>query len=148
MPAVRYVKPSLGTRVFNAVPSALARVGISIYGSRILAVRGRKSGAWRTVPVNLLINDGVQYLVAPRGETQWVRNLRAIGSGELRLGRRREAFRAVELRDGDKPAILRAYLRKWRFEVAAFFEGVGPEASDAELLRIAPGYPVFRIGRA
>ncbi|HSV08745.1 MAG TPA: nitroreductase family deazaflavin-dependent oxidoreductase [Candidatus Binatus sp.] len=148
MPAVRYVKPSLGTRVFNAVPSALARVGISIYGSRILAVRGRKSGAWRTVPVNLLIHDGVQYLVAPRGETQWVRNLRAIGSGELRLGRRREAFRAVELRDGDKPAILRAYLRKWRFEVAAFFEGVGPEASDAELLRIAPGYPVFRIGRA
>jgi deazaflavin-dependent oxidoreductase (nitroreductase family) len=148
MPAVRYVKPSLGTRIFNAVPSALARVGISIYGSRILAVRGRKSGAWRTVPVNLLINDGVQYLVAPRGETQWVRNLRAIGSGELRLGRRREAFRAVELRDGDKPAILRAYLRKWRFEVAAFFEGVGPEASDAELLRIAPGYPVFRIGRA
>ena len=106
MPAVRYVKPSLGTRVFNAVPSALARVGISIYGSRILAVRGRKSGAWRTVPVNLLIHDGVQYLVAPRGETQWVRNLRAIGSGELRLGRRREAFRAVELRDGDKPAIL------------------------------------------
>jgi deazaflavin-dependent oxidoreductase (nitroreductase family) len=148
MPAVRYVKPSLGTRVFNAVPSALARVGISIYGSRILAVRGRKSGAWRTVPVNLLIHDGVQYLVAPRGETQWVRNLRAIGSGELRLGRRREAFRAVELRDGDKPAILRAYLRKWRFEVAAFFEGVGPEASDAELLRSAPGYPVFRIGRA
>jgi len=147
MPAVRYVKPSLGTRVFNAVPSALARVGISIYGSRILAVQGRKTGAWRTVPVNLLIHEGAQYLVAPRGETQWVRNLRVVGGGELRLGRRREAFRAVELRDGEKPAILRAYLDKWRFEVAAFFEGVGPEASDAELLRIAPGYPVFRIAR-
>jgi len=148
MPAVRYVKPSLGTRIFNAVPSALARLGISVYGSRILAVRGRKSGEWRTVPVNLLIHEGVQYLVAPRGETQWVRNLRVVGGGELRLGRRREAFRAVELRDGEKPAILRAYLHKWRFEVAAFFEGVGPEASDAELLRIAPAYPVFRIGRA
>ena len=147
MPAVRYVKPSLGTRIFNAVPSALARVGISIYGSRILAVQGRKTGAWRTVPVNLLIHEGAQYLVAPRGETQWVRNLRVVGGGELRLGRRREAFRAVELRDGEKPAILRAYLHKWRFEVAAFFEGVGPEASDAELLRIAPGYPVFRIAR-
>ncbi|HYV65796.1 MAG TPA: nitroreductase/quinone reductase family protein [Myxococcales bacterium] len=148
MPAVRYIKPSLGTRIFNAVPSALARLGISVYGSRILAVRGRKSGEWRTVPVNLLIHEGVQYLVAPRGETQWVRNLRVVGGGELRLGRRREAFRAVELRDGEKPAILRAYLHKWRFEVAAFFEGVGPEASDAELLRVAPGYPVFRIGRA
>jgi len=148
MPAVRYVKPSLGTRIFNAVPSALARLGISVYGSRILAVQGRKTGAWRTVPVNLLIHQGAQYLVAPRGETQWVRNLRVVGGGELRLGRRREAFRAVELRDGEKPAILRAYLHKWRFEVAAFFEGVGPEASDAELLRIAPGYPVFRIARA
>jgi len=148
MPAVRYVKPSLGTRIFNAVPSVLARLGISVYGSRILAVRGRKSGEWRTVPVNLLIHEGTQYLVAPRGETQWVRNLRVVGGGELRLGRRREAFRAVELRDGEKSAILRAYLHKWRFEVAAFFEGVGPEASDAELLRIAPGYPVFRIGRA
>jgi len=148
MPAVRYVKPSLGTHIFNAVPSALARLGISVYGSRILAVRGRKSGEWRTVPVNLLIHEGAQYLVAPRGETQWVRNLRVVGGGELRLGRRREAFRAVELRDGEKPAILRAYLHKWRFEVAAFFEGVDPEASDAELLRVAPGYPVFRIGRA
>jgi len=123
-------------------------LGISVYGSRILAVQGRKTGAWRTVPVNLLIHQGAQYLVAPRGETQWVRNLRVVGGGELRLGRRREAFRAVELRDGEKPAILRAYLHKWRFEVAAFFEGVGPEASDAELLRIAPGYPVFRIARA
>jgi len=147
MPAVRYVKPSLGTRIFNAVPSALARLGISVYGSRILAVQGRKTGAWRTVPVNLLIHEVAQYLVAPRGETQWVRNLRVVGGGELRLGRRREAFRAVELRDGEKPAILRAYLHKWRFEVAAFFEGVGPEASDADLLRIAPGYPVFRIAR-
>ena len=70
---------------------------------------------------------------------------RAAGGGELRLGRRREPFRAVELRDGEKPALLRAYLHRWRFEVAAFFAGVGAEASDAELLRIAPGYPVFRI---
>jgi deazaflavin-dependent oxidoreductase (nitroreductase family) len=145
MPAARYIRPSLGTRVFNAVPHALARVGISVYGSRILAVRGRRSGAWRTVPVNLLIEKGVQYLVAPRGETQWVRNLRAAGGGELRLGRRREPFRAVELRDGEKPALLRAYLHRWRFEVAAFFPGVGAEASDAELLRVAPGYPVFRV---
>ena len=148
MPAARYVRPTWGTRVFNAVPHTLARLGISVYGSRILAVRGRRSGAWRTVPVNLLVQEGAQYLVAPRGETQWVRNLRAAGGGELRLGRRREPFRAIELRDGEKPAVLRAYLDKWRFEVAAFFEGVGPTASDADLLRIAPGYPVFRIERA
>jgi hypothetical protein len=77
-----------------------------------------------------------------------VRNLRAAGGGELWLGRRHDAFRATEIADADKPALLRAYLRKWKFEVAQFFEGVGPDAPEAELRRIAPGYPVFRIDPA
>jgi deazaflavin-dependent oxidoreductase (nitroreductase family) len=114
----------------------------------VLAVRGRKSGEWRTTPVNLLSHDGQRYLVAPRGHTQWVRNLRAAGTGELRLGRRAEAFSAVELADADKPAVLRAYLKRWKFEVGVFFDGVDADASDADLLRIAPGYPVFRLASA
>src|SRR5215471_18275845 len=99
MPELRYVKPSLWTKLFNRVPMLLARLGVGVLGIRTLAVRGRSSGEWRTVPVNLLERAGVRYLVAPRGETQWVRNLRAAGGGELRLGRRHEAFRAVELAD-------------------------------------------------
>jgi deazaflavin-dependent oxidoreductase (nitroreductase family) len=145
MAPARYVQPSRLVNLLNRLPMVLARLGISVYGSRTLAVRGRRSGEWRTVPVNLLIHEGSQYLVAPRGETQWVRNLRAAGGGELWLGRRRCAFRATELADDEKPTLLRAYLRKWRFEVAVFFEGIGPDAPDAELRRIAPGYPVFRI---
>ena len=89
--------------------------------------------------------DGERYLIAPRGTTQWVRNLRAAGDGELRLGRRAEPFRAVELSDPDKPALLRAYLRRWKAEVGVFFGGVGADASDDDLLRIAPDHPVFRI---
>jgi deazaflavin-dependent oxidoreductase (nitroreductase family) len=143
----RYVKPGLPDRLFNGAIAALTRLGMSFYGSRVLAVRGRKSGEWRTVPVNLLEHEGVRYLVAPRGETQWVRNLRASGTGELRVGRRRETFQAIELADAEKPAVLRAYLRKWAFEVKVFFEGVGADAPEAELGRIAPGYPVFRIER-
>jgi deazaflavin-dependent oxidoreductase (nitroreductase family) len=145
MPARRYIKPSWSTHVLNAVFAALARFGISVYGSRMLAVRGRKSGQWRTTPVNLMIFEGAQYLVAPRGETEWVRNLRVAKTGELRLGARVESFSAEELRDSDKPPLLRAYLKKWAFEVKMFFDGVGAEASDAELLRIAPNHPVFRI---
>src|SRR5262245_46624614 len=141
----RYIKPSSGTHVFNALLAGLARLGISVYGSRILAVRGRTSGEWRTVPVNLLSHAGAQYLVAPRGETQWVRNLRAAKTGELRLGRRVEPFAAEEVPDADKAPLLRAYLEKWAFEVKVFFEGVSADASDAELLRIAPNHPVFRI---
>ena len=141
----RYVEPSGAARVFNSVVATLTRLGVSVWGSRVLRVQGRKTGEWRSTPVNLLTIDGVRYLVAPRGTTQWVRNLRAIGTGELAVGRRVERFRATELADTDKPAVLRAYLKRWKFEVGVFFDGVGPDAADDELLRIAPGYPVFVI---
>jgi deazaflavin-dependent oxidoreductase (nitroreductase family) len=141
----RYVGLSWADRVFNGVARLLTGLGISLYGSRNLAVRGRKSGDWRIVPVNLLEVGGASFLVAPRGETQWVRNLRAAGGGELRLGRRNQPFRAVELADADKPPVLRAYLARWRFEVGRFFEGVGASPSDDELRRVAGRHPVFRI---
>jgi deazaflavin-dependent oxidoreductase (nitroreductase family) len=146
-PAPRhYREPGWFTRnVFNRTVAVLTRVGISVWGSRELRVRGRKSGEWRTTPVNLLTYDGTKYLVAPRGETQWVRNLRVAGGGELRVGRRVETFRATEIADADKPEILRSYLRRWKMEVGVFFDGVGPDASDAELLGIAGRHPVFRI---
>ncbi|MCU7822330.1 nitroreductase family deazaflavin-dependent oxidoreductase [Kitasatospora sp. DSM 101779] len=146
MPTGRVSAALLG--LSNRTVAALTRAGLSLWGSRVLAVRGRKSGEWRTTPVNLLTHEGQRYLVAPRGHTQWVRNLRAAGTGELRLGRRAEAFSAVELPDAEKPAVLRAYLERWKFEVGVFFDGVDAGASDAELLRIAPGYPVFRLGSA
>jgi deazaflavin-dependent oxidoreductase (nitroreductase family) len=141
----RYVQPGRSTRVFNAAVAGLTRLGVSVWGSRVLAVRGRVSGQWRTTPVNLLTIDGTRYLVAPRGQSQWVRNLRAAGGGELRLGRRAERFTATELADEQKPAVLRAYLKRWKAEIGVFFDGVGPDAPDAKLLEIAPGYPVFRI---
>ncbi|MCW2566471.1 MAG: hypothetical protein JWN54_568 [Mycobacterium sp.] len=144
----RYVEPGRPTALFNAVVAALTRRGISVWGSRVLYVRGRTSGEWRTTPVNLLTLDGERYLVAPRGQTQWVRNLRAAGRGELHVGRRVEAFTATELPDGEKPAVLRAYLRRWKFEVGAFFDGVGPDSPDEELRRIGPRHPVFRIAPA
>jgi hypothetical protein len=95
--------------------------------------------------VNLLAYRGDRYLVAPRGVTQWVRNLRVAGEGTLRLGRRAEHFAATELPDAEKVPVLRAYLERWSLEVGAFFDGVGADAADADLRRIAPDHPVFRI---
>ncbi|MCO1656528.1 nitroreductase/quinone reductase family protein [Pseudonocardia humida] len=141
----RNLRPGRADRVFNSVVQWLTRRGVSVMGSRVLAVRGRSSGQWRTVPVNLLVIDGERYLVAPRGHTQWVRNMRAAGGGELRLGRTVEAIAVEELPDAAKPAILREYLRKWAWEVGRFFEGVDKNSSDAALLGIAPGFPVFRL---
>jgi len=116
-------------------------------GSRVLEVRGRKSGVWLPTPVNPLEYEGESYLVAPRGETQWVRNLRASNEGRLRKGRRVESFTAVELSDEAKLPILRAYLEKWAWEVGAFFQGVGADAPDDDLRRIASLHPIFRISR-
>jgi deazaflavin-dependent oxidoreductase (nitroreductase family) len=128
--------------------AVLTRLGLSVAGSRVLEVRGRKSGEPRRTPVNLLTVDGTRYLVAPRGHTQWVRNLRAQGQGRLLLGRRAEPFTATELPDDDKPPLLRAYLKRWKWEVGTFFGGVGPDSPDDELRRIAPDHPIFRIGAA
>ncbi len=144
--AEHYQRPGwLTTNVFNRLVAALTRMGISLYGSRVLEVKGRKSGEWRQTPVNLLRFEGAEYLVAPRGQTQWVKNLRVSGQGRLRVGRRTAAFSSVELADDDKPPLLRAYLKKWKFEVGVFFGGVGPDSPDEELRRIAPDHPVFRL---
>ncbi len=144
--ATRYLRPDLFTkRVMNPIVSGLARIGISIRGSRVLEVRGRTSGEWRSVPVNPLTAGGQEFLVAPRGTTQWVRNLRVAGEGRLRKGRTTRSFVAEEVADEDKAAVLRSYLDRWGFEVGHFFEGIDKNSTTAELDAIAPGFPVFRI---
>ena len=141
-----YQQPGWFTKhVFNASVGFFTRLGLSVWGSRVLEVKGRTSGQPRRTPVNLLTHEGTQYLVAPRGETQWVRNLRVAGDGVLLLGRRRQAFTAVELTDAEKPALLRAYLKRWKAEVGVFFDGVSATSPESEVERIAPRHPIFRI---
>ena len=142
----RYLQPGWITKhVFNRAMRRLTKMGISIRGSRELRVVGRTSGEWRSTPVNPLTIDGVRYLVAPRGTTEWVRNLRVAGGGELRIGSRVEVFAATELDDAAKPEILREYLRRWKAEIGVFFDGVTPDATTEELAAIASGYPVFVV---
>ncbi|WP_258053198.1 nitroreductase family deazaflavin-dependent oxidoreductase [Streptomyces sp. Ru73] len=134
----------LGARL-NAFIGWLARRGISLAGSADLAVRGRKSGEWRRVPVNPLTFEGAQYLVSARGDSEWVRNMRAAGGGQLRVGRRTRAFTAVEVPPAERPAILRAYLERWGWEVKQYFGEVNARSGDDVLLAAAPNHPVFRI---
>jgi deazaflavin-dependent oxidoreductase (nitroreductase family) len=148
--ATHYRKPGWFTRnVFNRAVRRLTLLGVSVWGSRELRVRGRTSGEWRRTPVNLLQHDGRSFLVSPRGNTQWVRNLRVAGTGELRVGRRVEVFHGSEITDADaKVAILRAYLRRWKMEVGVFFDGIGPDASDADMRAITSRHPVFLVDTA
>jgi deazaflavin-dependent oxidoreductase (nitroreductase family) len=142
----RYLQPDWFTRhIFNPFVARCTRWGISLWGSRVLSVPGRVSGEIRSTPVNVLAIEDRRYLVAPRGQTQWVANVRAAGECTLRVGRRVETVHLGELDDAAKPEILRSYLRRWKWEVGQFFDGVGPDSTDVELLAIAPNHPVFEI---
>ena len=142
----RYLAPGWFTRtVFNPTVALATKAGLSVAGSRVLTVRGRTSGEPRSTVVNLLTLDGQRYLVSPRGHTQWVKNLRASGEGELRVGRRSERFTAEELADEKKLPVLRAYLKQWKWEVGRFFEGLDHTSPDAVVAAAAPGFPAFRV---
>jgi deazaflavin-dependent oxidoreductase (nitroreductase family) len=145
----RYIAPGWFTRrVFNPTVAFATRHGLSLMGSRVLSVPGRKTGVPRATVVNLLEVDDERFLVAPRGHTHWTRNLRAAGTAELRLGRQVESITASELPDADKLPILRAYLRRWRWEVGQFFEGIDEHSSDEDLAAVAPDFPVFALRAA
>ncbi|MEU9414714.1 nitroreductase/quinone reductase family protein [Streptomyces sp. NPDC048272] len=136
----------------SALPSGLgglgklARLGVSLAGTAELSVRGRTSGTMQRIPVNPHTYEGDQYLVSARGHSQWVRNMRVAGGGELRVGRKVRTFTVTEITDPVRQAeILRAYLEKWGWEVNRFFQGVTAKSSDAELQAAAGDHPVFRI---
>ena len=147
--AVHYQAPGVLTRrIMNPLVAGLTRLGVPLAGSAVLGVRGRTSGEMRTTPVNPLTHEGRRYLVAARGHTQWVRNLRVAGEAELTVGRATETVRATELADTGKVPVLRAYLRAWAWEVGAFFDGVGADSSDEEIAAIADRHPIFVITTA
>ncbi|MFI6729522.1 nitroreductase/quinone reductase family protein [Streptomyces sp. R-74717] len=130
----------------NSIVGWLARHGVSLLGSAEMSVRGRKSGQMQRIPVNSHTYEGTQYLVSARGHSQWVRNMRVAGGGELRVGRKIRTFTAVEIADDEqKVLIVRAYLERWGWEVNQYFQGITAKSTDAELLAACPDHPVFRI---
>ena len=144
----RYIAPTGRLNItVNKFIGVLARLGFAPTGCYDLQVPGRVSGELRTTPVNVLDLDGARYLVAARGRTQWVRNVRAGGAVTLRRGRRSEPVTLVELPDDRKPELIREYLTRWAWQVSAFDEGLQPDSTDAEILAAAPGMPVFEVRR-
>jgi deazaflavin-dependent oxidoreductase (nitroreductase family) len=145
--STNYKEPGhLVKMVMNPLVSVMLKAGISVWGARTLEVPGRKSGELRRNPVNLLHFEGDDYLVSPRGNGQWVRNVRAAnGRLALLLGHRREELIAHELSDAEKTPVLRAYLARWKMEVGVFFDGVSADSPEEDVQRIASNHPVFRL---
>lgn len=142
---IRYDEPDRIARAANAVIRRLAEWGVEIAGSRALRVRGRSTGQWRSVVVNVLTVDGREYLVATRGNTHWVRNTRAAGMVETGPRWNRKRLRAVEVPDADKPELIRRYLDRWYWEVKGHAGGLTPASTDSEVSEIAASIPVFEL---
>ncbi len=148
--STRYEEPNRAARVASTAIRWLAELGISIAGTQSLRVRGRKSGNQRGVVINLLTVDGVDYVVSPRGNTQWARNVRAAGVVEVgpRWPASKRRQRGIqEVADAAKPELLRRYLARWYWQVKGYVAGLTPESGDDELRAAAPSIPVFALAR-
>lgn len=150
MSATTHYKPPSGFDAgFNRIVRWLADRGVSMAGAQTLTVVGRRTGTLQRVPVNVLRLDGAEYLVAVRGDTQWVRNARAAGTVELRRGRRRSVVSLTELDPALRPPVIRDYLRRWGWEVGRFLPaGMDVSSSEAELAAHAALIPVFAVTAA
>jgi deazaflavin-dependent oxidoreductase (nitroreductase family) len=143
--SVRYDEPNRTARAANALIGWLAELGISIAGTRALRVRGRKTGKSRGVVVNVLRVDGVDYVVSPRGNTQWARNVRAAGVVDVGPRWRRRRLRITEVADAAKADLLKRYLDRWYWEVKGHIAGLTPDSGDEEIRAAAPSIPVFAL---
>jgi deazaflavin-dependent oxidoreductase (nitroreductase family) len=143
--STRYEEPNRAAQIANKAMRWLAEMGVSIAGTQSLRVRGRKTGELRGVVINLLTVDGVDYVVSPRGNTQWARNVRAAGVVEIGPRRRGRRADVTEVPDAAKPELLRRYLARWYWQVKDYVLGLTPESTDEQLLAAAPSIPVFQL---
>jgi deazaflavin-dependent oxidoreductase (nitroreductase family) len=139
-----FLRPSPVERLFNSLFGLLVGLGLGLRHNYLLQVTGRRTGRLYSTPVNILDCDERRFLVAPRGETQWVRNARSSGMVWLKRGRTRQSYRVRELADAEKPRLLKTYLDRFSTTVQRYFPvqaGSPPEA----FTDLAPRYPVFEL---
>jgi deazaflavin-dependent oxidoreductase (nitroreductase family) len=139
-----FLAPSAGERLFNRIFGFLVGLGLAPSGFYLLEVRGRKSGKLYRTPVDLLELQGKQYLVAPRGQTQWVRNAEAAGEIVLKRGSTRRRYRLLSLPAPERPPVLKAYLDKFKAQVQRYFTVQAGSPAEA-FVPVAENYPVFEL---
>src|SRR5215475_7720294 len=140
----QFTRPSAIDRFINRVFVFLVKIGLGLPHNFLLEVRGRKSGRVYSTPVNALERNGKRYLVAPRGYTQWVRNVIASGEAVLSRGAHRERVHLEMIADNDKPEILKTYLDRYKLTVQRYFPI--PAGSPSEAFQpLTSRYPVFEV---
>jgi hypothetical protein len=128
-----YLKPNAFTRrVFN--PLAMR---FHISGSVTLVVPRRRTGSAQRVPVIPVEHGGARYIVSTRGDSDWVRNLREAGGGELESKDGLHAFRATEIPVEQRPAVIAAYREKAGRSVEGYFSKL-PDPDDHPVFLVEP----------
>jgi deazaflavin-dependent oxidoreductase (nitroreductase family) len=141
-----YSVPTASESRFNGFVRWLSDRGIGVAGARTLIVTGRTTGVPQSVPVNPLSVNGSLYVISPRGNTQWSRNLRASGTCEIRRGRKRHTYVAIEVDNSDKVELLRPYLKRWGWEIGRYLPTkVSHTSTDEQLLEVGQSVPIFEL---
>ena len=139
-------QPNLVDRISNRAFGFLLKLGIGLAHNYLLEVRGRKTGKVYSTPVNVLEYKGKKYLVAPRGYTQWVRNVETSGEASLMQRAERTKVRLRTVADEEKPEILKAYLDRFKLTVQRYFPIAAGSPAEA-FKSLAVRYPVYEITR-
>ncbi len=142
-----YRRPIKLTQMINRFVSWLASLGLTSSDTVTLEAKGRRSGVVRSNPVTWVEHDGERYLVSPRGEAEWVRNVRAAGGDAEIRHRGRQRVRLEEVPAEERAPIIQAYLAKTARATRQHF-GIDTKAELAEFEAIAGRHPVFRIAAA
>ena len=139
-------QPNLLDRILNRLFGLLLKLGVGLAHNYLLEVRGRKTGKVYSTPVNVLEYKGKKYLVAPRGYTQWVRNVETSGEATLVHTAERTKVRLRTVADEEKPEILKAYLDRFKLTVQRYFPIAAGSPAEA-FKSLAVRYPVYEITR-
>ena len=139
-----YRRPMKLTQVMNGALGWLASLGLTPSQMITLEVKGRRSGKTRSTVMNIVTYEGVRYAVSPRGESEWVRNVRAAGGAAVIRHRGRRSVRLEEIPPEQRAPILKKYLGENAMSTKQHF-GVDPKAEVAEFAAIAERHPVFRV---
>ncbi len=139
-----YRRPTKVTRMMNRFVSWLASRGMMPSKTVTLEVKGRRSGQTRSTVINWVEHEGERYFVSVRGDTEWMRNVRAAGGEAVIRRRERQKVRLEEIPAEQRAPIIKTYLGENAMATRQHF-GVDPKAEIAEFEAIAERHPVFRI---
>ena len=128
----------------NAFMRAMLALGISLNGTTLITVPGRKTGRPHSTPITMVEFDGQRYVQSPFGNVNWVCNLRAAGKATLSWGRRQETVIATELSPEQAAPIIKSMLPHAPKMIRDYFD-VTPESSLEEIIHDAPKHAVFAI---